>query len=125
MTTKQKLRAELLKCRPHGVTASELAERLELDVNLVRVTLGNMDDAYIYKWQLSKECRGHVAVWKCVVVPENAQRPKVEATPRKVYDAQYKERKRKAKSVDAMAEPAMLVPNNPKTTWVTPPPWAH
>ena len=122
-TTRQKIRAEMLKCRPHGITASDLAARLGLDPNLIRVTLGNMDDAYIYKWQLTPEYHSHVAVWKCVIVPENAVRPKVEPKSRKQYDKIYR-RKRKAKEIEAKAQPEPVA-NGPKTTWVTPPPWSH
>lgn len=120
-TTRQKIRAEMLKCRPHGITASDLAARLGLDPNLTRVTLGNMDDAYIYKWQLTPEYHSYVAVWKCVIVPENAVRPKVEPKPRKEYDKVYKQ-KRKEREAKVQPEP---VDDKPKTRWVTPPPWSH
>lgn len=117
-STREKIRAELLSCRPNGLTVRELSDRLGVDVNLVRTTLINMEDTYVYKWQLTEAGSGHVAVWKCVVVPENAPRPVVEAKHRRIYDAQYRERKRKAKA-EAPKQ------SGPKTVWVTPPPWAQ
>jgi hypothetical protein len=94
-TTKQKIRDELLRCRPNGLTSNELSDRLSINPNLVRVTLTNMDDVYIYKWMVTKAGHGFIAVWKCVPVPENAARPETPPPkPRRIYDEKYKARKR-------------------------------
>lgn len=114
-----------------GLTASNLAERLDACPDLIRTVLNQMPDAYIARWDRSARGHGFVAIWRVPDVPPNAPRPLAVPKERKVYDAEYRE-KRKAKVKTAKA--AKPVPNvapaeptspAPKTRWVTPPPWAN
>lgn len=121
MTTKAKIRAALRECRPYGATSDQIATRTNVNSNLVRVTLRNMDDAYIYKWTVTEAGHGYVAVWKCVPVPENAARPTIPAPkPRRVYDAAYRERKKaKTRKAEQPIEIATGVRTQIRGPWPT------
>lgn len=99
-----------------GLTATQVAERLGWDISLARVVLNQTHDAYIDRWQPTPLGHGHTAIWKVAHVPANAPRPAAPKVDRKVYDREYRQR-RKAKQ--------QAVEEKPKTLWVTPPPWLN
>ena len=127
----------LLRDKGKGMSAQLIADTLGLDADYVRVMLGQMPDTYIERWDRTKTGRGWLAVWNVAHVPPDAMRPKSAAVERRLYDAQYRERKRyakrkaeKAAKLAAMpsietAAPAEPTTSAPKTRWVTPPPWAN
>ena len=121
----------LLRDKGKGMSAQLIADTLGLDADYVRVMLGQMPDTYIERWDRTKTGRGWLAVWNVAHVPPDAMRPKSVAVERRLYDAQYRERKRYAKRKAEMAakleatQPAAPTDNKPKTVWVTPPPWSH
>jgi hypothetical protein len=120
-----------LRDKKEGMSAQLIADTLGLDADYVRVMLTQMPDTYIERWDRTKTGRGWLAVWNVAHVPPDAMRPKSAAVERRLYDAQYRERKRYAKRKAEMAEKNAasqdIAPtdNKPKTVWVTPPPWSH
>lgn len=123
----------LLRDKGKGMSAQLIADTLGLDADYVRVMLGQMPDTYIERWDRTKTGRGWIAVWNVAVVPPDAMRPKSAAVERRLYDAQYRQRKRDAKRkaekaarLDAMNTVAPVESGQPviKTRWVTTPPWA-
>ena len=56
-----------------GLTAAEIAERLEKKASPVRRALLGMPDAYIDRWIAYR--KQWVAVWCVVVPPENCPKP--------------------------------------------------
>lgn len=137
----------LLRDMGKAMPAQEIADRLGIDADYIRVMLAAMPDTYIERWDRTKTGRGWLAVWNVAHVPPDAMRPKSAAVELRIYDAQYRERKRYAKrkaekaamlaampSIEpaAPAEPTTPAPKTtepttsaPKTRWVTPPPWAN
>jgi len=122
----------LMRDKAKGMTAQEIADHLGIDADYVRVMLIQMPDAYIERWDRTKTGRGYLAVWNVAHVPPDAMRPKSAAVERRMYDAQYRQKKRDAKRKAAKAEKLTAMPSaeptndpTPKTRWVTPPPWAN
>lgn len=121
----------LLRDKAKGMPAQAIADTLGLDADYVRVMLNNMPDTYIERWDRTKTGRGWLAVWNVAHVPPDAMRPKSAAVERRLYDAQYRERKRyakrKAEKAAKLAAMQVTAPVEPtiKTRWVTPPPWAQ
>lgn len=124
----------LLRKLGKAQTAQQIADQLEIDANYIRVILTAMPDTYIERWDRTKTGRGWLAVWNVAVVPPDAMRPKSAAVERRMYDAQYRQRKRDAKRkaekearLDAMNTVAPVDSGQPaiKTRWVTTPPWAN
>lgn len=120
------------KCK--GMSAQLIADTLGLDADYVRVMLTQMPDTYIERWDRTKTGRGWLAVWNVAVVPPDAMRPKSAAVERRLYDAQYRQRKRDAKRkaekearLNAINTVAPVDSGQPviKTRWVTTPPWAN
>lgn len=104
-----------------GLTATQVAECLGWDVNLTRVVMNQTHDIYIDRWELTRLGHGYTAIWKTAHVPADAPRPPAPKVDRKVYDAEYRKR-RKTKQQAAKVDE---VEAKPKTAWVTPPPWAN
>lgn len=107
-----------LRDSENGLTANEIAERTGFDLSYTRVMLNQMPDAYIASWTRTEAGAGFRAVWKVAHVPSDAPRPKSVPRPRKEYDAQYREKRRKEK---AEAKPEQ--PTGPKTVWAKVPTW--
>lgn len=64
----------LLQKYPDGMTATEIAERLDKHRSHIRRALLEMPDAYIDRWT---SCKSHwAAVWCVIVPPENCPKPK-------------------------------------------------
>jgi hypothetical protein len=72
----QRIRSELRQ-RPDGLVALTLSNLTGSDKSTVYYSLNRMPDAYIDRWEESKEQRGprYVAVWCVVVPPENCPKP--------------------------------------------------
>lgn len=119
----------LLRDMGKGLPAHEIAERLGIDANYIRVMLLQMPDSYIERWDRTKSGRGHLAVWNVAHVPPDAVRPQAAGVERRLYDAQYRQKKRdaqrKADKAEELAPKAEPTTQAPKTRWVTPPPWAN
>lgn len=127
----------LMREKAKAMTAQQIADHLNLDADYVRVMLNQMPDSYIESWGRTKTGRGYCALWNVAHVPPDAMRPKSAAVERRLYDAQYRQRKRDAKRKAAKADklaalssveppaPAQPPTPAPKTRWVTPPPWAN
>jgi hypothetical protein len=58
-----------------GLTAIQIAERLELKDDSVREALKEMPDTYIDRWLEAKQSLREQAVWCAVVPPEDCPRP--------------------------------------------------
>lgn len=120
----------LLRKLGSAQTAQQIADQLEIDPNYIRVILTAMPDTYIERWDRTKTGRGWIAVWNVAVVPPDAMRPKSAAVERRLYDAQYRQRKRDAKrKAEKEARMAEIQPSHTdtsiKTRWVKTPPWAN
>lgn len=63
----------LLQQYQDGLTAIEIAERLEKDVTSIRRALPQMVDAYIDRWTAHR--KQWTAVWCVIVAPENCPKP--------------------------------------------------
>lgn len=100
-----------------GLTAAQIAERVDRSPELVRVVLNQMHDAYISRWERTRTGHGYFAVWSVAHVPPNAPRPLSVPVDRREYDKAYRERKKAEKAAQAAD------PTTPKTTWVKVPPW--
>jgi len=79
MANQQQLR-KLLRAHPKGLTAKQVAEATNDDINNTIARLKKMVDTYIIGWtSVGKPC----ALWVVVVTPEDCPRPpKQEATLR-------------------------------------------
>lgn len=124
----------MLRDKGKGMSAQLIADTLGLDADYVRVMLNQMPDTYIERWDRTKTGRGWLAVWNVAVVPPDAMRPKSAAVERRLYDAQYRQRKRDAKRkaekevrLNAMNTIAPVDSGQSviKTRWVTTPPWVN
>ena len=127
----------LMRDKAKAMTAQEIADHLGIDADYVRVMLIQMPDTYIERWDRTTTGRGHRAVWNVAYVPPDAMRPKSAAVERRLYDAQYRQKKRDAKKKALKAAKLAAMPSvepatppeptnpAPKTRWVTPPPWAN
>jgi predicted ArsR family transcriptional regulator len=58
-----------------GLTAGEIADKLELKTDSVRNALLNMPDAYIDRWLAARQGKREEAVWCVVIPPENCPKP--------------------------------------------------
>lgn len=121
----------LMRDKAKAMAAQQIADHLGIDADYVRIMLIQMPDAYIERWDRTKTGRGYLAMWNVAHVPPDAMRPKSAAVERRIYDAQYRQRKRDAKKKAVKAEKLAAMPTiepttpAPKTRWVTPPPWAN
>jgi hypothetical protein len=65
----------LLQQYHDGLTAQDIADRLELKVDSVHNSLRHMPDAYIDRWLAAKQGRREESVWCVIVTPEDCPRP--------------------------------------------------
>ena len=65
----------LLREVEDGLTATEIAERIESDHRAIIASLKCMPDAYIDRWTVASYQKKHSAVWCVVVPPENCPKP--------------------------------------------------
>jgi hypothetical protein len=70
----------LLQQYHDGLTAQDIADRLELKADSVRNALPNMPDAYIDRWLAAIQGKREESVWCVVVPPENCPRPTPKVT---------------------------------------------
>lgn len=70
----------LLQQYHDGLTAQDIADRLELKPDSVRNALQNMPDAYIDRWLAARQGRREESVWCVVVPPEDCPRPTPKGT---------------------------------------------
>ena len=68
----------LLRQYPDGLTAKEIAERLEKRHDTIYAALQNMPDTYIDRWLKAAYQSPPQAVWCAVVPPENCPKPRLE-----------------------------------------------
>jgi predicted ArsR family transcriptional regulator len=66
---------DLLLAAEDGMTANEIAARLDADPHAIRRALRNAFGVYIDRWATPKRGQ-YAAVYVCVLVPENTPRPK-------------------------------------------------
>lgn len=118
-----------------GATVNMIAEAKRMRIEIVRVTLNQMPDAYIAWWQPTIAGLGYRAVWKVVDVPENAPiprnvpRPSPDEAKVKAYKKLQLEKHRYNKKLERMALPEDDLPpppvksDRPRTVWQTVKPW--
>ena len=74
MTNTERIVRETLRMNPDGLTASEIADKTNIDVENIRKALKQMPDCYIDRWLPSSQ--GNLgAVWIAVNVPEDCPMP--------------------------------------------------
>ena len=78
MANQQQLR-KLLWAHPKGLTAKQVADMLDDDLNNIHTRLKSMVDTYILGWT-SEKGRPR-ALWAVVVTPEDCPRPLKKRTP--------------------------------------------
>jgi len=66
---------DLLLAAEDGMTANEIAEKMDADPHAVRRALRNAFGVYIDRWNTPKRGQ-YAAVYVCVEVPDNTPRPK-------------------------------------------------
>jgi hypothetical protein len=65
----------LLREVEDGLTATEIAVRIDSDHRAIIASLKCMPDAYIDRWTEARYRKKHSAVWCVVVPPENCPKP--------------------------------------------------
>ena len=101
-TTAQRLR-DLLIANPEGMTVHDLREHMHTTTQNVRQALSKTWGCYVAEYR--KNTNGPAtAIWKCVTVPESAQRPSTKWTPefQRKYNREWAAKK-KAKVAAAPA----------------------
>ena len=68
---------ELLLNAADGMTANEVAARLDVDPNAIRRAIPDMYGVYIDRWTEPKRGQ-YAAVYVCVLVPEDTPKPRID-----------------------------------------------
>lgn len=134
---------EILLANPQGLTVREISKILDTTMDLVIACLRRTYGCYIADYKPMNNQKTYVyAVWCCVSVPQNAQKPKVgfrDEVNEEARRRQAKARKEKAEArakqqrinaeLKAAAKAAKQKPTQPeykpqKTVWVSVPSWS-